>query len=63
MISSLAKDIKDFLGPKFGAILVKHGKIWLKGSIKSRHARKWNYCNQICGGWTGWNFKIRGLLP
>ena len=32
------KNIKNLRGPKFGDILVKPGKLWLKDSTKFRHS-------------------------
>lgn len=61
MIGSLAKNIKDFRVPKFGNILVKCGRLWLKGSIKSHHEHGWKFCTQTFGGRIGWTFLIRGL--
>ena len=59
MINSLAKNISDSRDPKYGAILAKHEKLWLKNSIKFHHEQGWNCCTQISSGETGWTSLIR----
>ena len=62
LIGLQANCIKESRDSRYGAILVKPRRLWLKNFINTRLTRGWNYSTQTFGGQTEWNYSIRGSL-